>query len=181
MDTVKECPAKAGRFKDLYRKQCSDMKTTGRKYLSSRQSIVISVILSLTVVSFQFYTDYSRHTRFASFGKIARLDATFRAQRDANYAAFTFQTVEGATVSGFEKCGTEDDFNEKYLHKSVIYDRQKSNEYELLSDFQNYSFFGRVFFFFGIYGTVISVIVFTIISFIRRFIATNRPGTTSNY
>lgn len=134
---------------------------------STIKQIIISATLAVVIVFVQFGADCAKHCRLVSFGVTTNAQTVY--DRVGKIAVLYFITEKGDTVHHGYKCATQKDYMRNYEGLKVIYNPSKPMEFETLPDFHHYHLWYRIFFFFGVVGTLLFWLFYKIINVCKFF------------
>ena len=132
--------------------------------------LLISLILMYGLSTFQFNQDYSNYKTLENRGVVSETTSEFIPKKiDVDYYKFSFSTPDGHIITETGKCGDKKRFDEFYSNLEVVYDPTNPNNYLEKPYFDNYSLGYKVFFYFGLYGMVGTMVLYGLLRIIYLF------------
>ncbi len=140
------------------------------KKIKRPKIFILSLAVSYSLSSFQFYQDYSLYENLTQSGIVVNTNAEFVPKKfDVDYYKFTFKTLNGQIISKSGKCGGKEHFDEYYKNLQVVYNPKNPEDYLEKPNFDNYSLGYKIFFYFGLYGFCGTLITYGFLNIIIIF------------
>jgi hypothetical protein len=136
--------------------------------------LLLSFVIMYSLSAIQFYQRQSDFLKLSKDGIITLAKTTFIPKNyNADHYRLEFVSKDGRQISHTAKCGDERTFIKDYSNLRVIYLIDKPEKYWDLPDFENYSSGWSLFFFFGPYGLIGTLVCYGFIRIIGYFSSTS--------
>ncbi len=114
----------------------------------------------------QFVSNFKNYKKLKEEGITVKAETKFIPRKyDADYYHLEFITTDGKTVTKTGKCGDKEGFDDFYADLKVVYHLDDPDDYLELPYFENYSLGYKIFFFFGLYGIIGTMVIYGFLNF----------------
>ncbi|RZK10180.1 MAG: hypothetical protein EOO46_11565 [Flavobacterium sp.] len=133
-------------------------------------------MVSIGLTQLQYHGQAARHGRIAKHGVVVKGEAKY-VERETGYVDFSFVTGSGDTIRQSQKCG-KSTFETEYSPLLIIYNKEKTDEFDTVHEFSSFNSTYRKIFFFVLYPLFLALFLLLLYRNLTLFVLYFRSKMT---